>query len=183
MEPECSLPHSQIPATCPYSEPARSSNTLTSYSLKIHLNIILLSTPGPPKWSLSLRFPHQNPVHASPPPIRATCPAHLILLDFYHQHNIGWAVQIMNMWKYYRNKPDATIGRNLFTAKSLYMFRASQHPSSGALETVTATSGIGHNTGTPTSFQRGLIRTEPTTLEGSSCTSIMTYTRGSSYRF
>jgi len=38
------------------------------------------------------------------------------------------------------------------------MFRASQHPSSGALKTVTATSGIGHNTGTATSFLRGLIR-------------------------
>ena len=32
--------------------------------------------PGSPKWSLSLRFHHQNPVYASPlPPIRATCPA------------------------------------------------------------------------------------------------------------
>jgi len=39
---------------------------------------------------------------------------------------------------------DATICRHLFTAKSLYMFRASQHPSSGALKTVIATSGIGH---------------------------------------
>ena len=54
---------------------------------------------------------------------------------------------------------DATVCRHLFTAKSRYMFRASQHPSSGALKTVTATSGIGHNTGTATSFQRGLIRT------------------------
>ena len=53
---------------------------------------------------------------------------------------------------------DATICRHLFTAKSLYMFRASQHPSSGVLKTVTATSGIGHNTGAATSFQRGLIR-------------------------
>jgi len=38
------------------------------------------------------------------------------------------------------------------------MFRASQRPSSGELKTVTATSGIGHNTGTATFFQRGLIR-------------------------
>ena len=37
-------------------------------------------------------------------------------------------------------------------------FGASQRSSSGALKTVTATSGIGHNTGTATSFQRGLIR-------------------------
>ena len=54
---------------------------------------------------------------------------------------------------------DATICRHLFTAESLYMFRASQHPSSGALKTVTATSGKGHYTGTATSFQRGLLRT------------------------
>ena len=39
------------------------------------------------------------------------------------------------------------------------MFRVSQHASSGALKTVTATAGIGHNTGTATSFQRGLLRT------------------------
>ena len=38
------------------------------------------------------------------------------------------------------------------------MFRAPQHPSSGVLKTVTATSGTGHNTGTATSFQRGLKR-------------------------
>jgi len=37
------------------------------------------------------------------------------------------------------------------------MFRVSQHPSSRVLKTVSATSGIGHDTGTATSFQRGLI--------------------------
>ena len=44
-----------------------------------------------------------------------------------------------------------------FTAESLYMFRVSQHPSSGALKTVTAASGTGHNTGTATCLQIGLI--------------------------
>jgi hypothetical protein len=62
MEPEGSLPHSRVPATCPYPEPARSSPYPTSHSLKIYLNIILPSTPGSPRWSLSLRFPHQNSV-------------------------------------------------------------------------------------------------------------------------
>ena len=56
-------------------------------------------------------------------------------------------------------QPDATVCRYLFTAKLLYMFRVSQHPSSGVLKTVTAASGTGHNTGTAASFQRGLIGT------------------------
>jgi len=54
----------------------------------------------------------------------------------------------MHRKKYFKvNKKvqlDTTICRHLFTAKSLYMFRASQHASSGVLKTVTATSGIGH---------------------------------------
>jgi len=52
---------------------------------------------------------------------------------------------------------DATVRRYLFTAKSLYMFRVSQNPSSGVLKTVTAASGTDHNIGTATSLQRGLI--------------------------
>jgi len=56
-------------------------------------------------------------------------------------------------------QPDATVCRYLFTAKLLYMFRVSQHPSSGILKTVTAASGTGHNTGAATSLQRGLIGT------------------------
>jgi hypothetical protein len=48
----------------------------TSYFLKVHLNIILPSTPGSPRWSLFLRFHHQNPVYASPlhSSVHATCP-------------------------------------------------------------------------------------------------------------
>jgi len=49
---------------------------------------------------------------------------------------------------------DATVCRYLFTAKLLYMFRVSQHPSSGALKTLTAASGTGHNTGAATSLLR-----------------------------
>jgi hypothetical protein len=45
---------------------------------------------------------------------------------------------------------DGTVCRYLFIAKSLYMFRVSQHPSSGVPKTVNAASGTGHNIGTAT---------------------------------
>ena len=48
---------------------------------------------------------------------------------------------------------------DIYSLQSHYMFRVSQHPSSGVLKTVTAASGTGHNTGTATSLQRGLIGT------------------------
>ena len=54
----------------------------TSHLLEIHPNIIRPSTPRSPQWTLSLRFPHQDPIHPPLTPIRTTCPAHLILLDF-----------------------------------------------------------------------------------------------------
>ena len=40
-------------------------------------------------------------------------------------------------------QPDTTVCRYLFIVKSLYVFRVSQHASSGVLKTVTATSGTG----------------------------------------
>ena len=54
-------------------------------------------------------------------------------------------------------QPDAKVCRYLFIAKSHYMFRVSQHPSSGVLKTVIAASGTGHNISTATSLQRGQI--------------------------
>ena len=51
----------------------------TSYLLEIHPNIIHPSMTRTPQWSLSLRLPHQDPIHPLSSPIHATCPAHLIL--------------------------------------------------------------------------------------------------------
>jgi hypothetical protein len=69
---------------------------LTSHLLGIHPNIIHPSTHRSPQWSISLRFPHQDPIR--PPLLTHTphipSPSHSC--RFYHPHNIGWGVQITN---------------------------------------------------------------------------------------
>ena len=70
-----------MPATCPYPEPARSSPYPTSHFLKIHLNIILLRL-GSPRGLFPSGFPTKTMYTPLPFPIRATCPARFILLDF-----------------------------------------------------------------------------------------------------
>jgi len=61
----------------------------TFHLLEIHPNIIHPSTPRSLQWSPSLRFPYQDPIHSLSSPIRATCPAHLILLDFITRTILG----------------------------------------------------------------------------------------------
>ena len=84
-------------------------HTPTSHFLKIHLNVILLSMPGSPKWSLSLRFSHQNPVYASllPHTRYMPCPSHSS--QFYHPNSIGWGVIAMQLkvlwWNLVHNNP------------------------------------------------------------------------------
>ena len=55
---------------------------------------ILPSTPGSPRWSFPLRFPHHKPVYAFPLPHTRymPCPSHSF--RFYHQNNIGWEGQM-----------------------------------------------------------------------------------------
>jgi len=67
-----------------------------------------------------------------------------------------------------------------FTAKSLYMFRSPQHPSSGVLKTVLAVSVqfIISIQLLPSNVAMPKLR-----LEGSSCTDIMTGTGGCGYSF
>jgi len=75
----------KCPPTVPILSQLDPVHTPISHCLKIQLNIILPSMPGSPKWSLTPRFPNQNPVSTSPLPHTRYITAHLILLDFISQ--------------------------------------------------------------------------------------------------
>jgi hypothetical protein len=69
----------------------------TYHFLKIQLRIILPSTPVSPKWSISLRFPHQIPVNASPLPHKSYMPHSSYSSRYDHPHVIGCGVQIIKL--------------------------------------------------------------------------------------
>ena len=81
--------YSQVPANCPYPDPARSSPYPHIPLPEIHPNIIHPSRPRSPQWSLPLRFPHQNPLYASPLPHTRYMPRLSPSSRFYHPNNIG----------------------------------------------------------------------------------------------
>ena len=78
MELEGSLPHSQVPANCPYPEPYQANPCLPTPYFEDTFIIILPSTPRSSKWSVFIRYPHQNPVYTHPSPI---CATYLVLFD------------------------------------------------------------------------------------------------------
>jgi hypothetical protein len=83
-----SLPHSQVPATCPYPEPAQWSSYTTFHFPKINLTIILPSKSGPPPVvSFSQFFPPKPCTRLSPPHKRYM--PHPSNSRFYRLHNSG----------------------------------------------------------------------------------------------
>jgi hypothetical protein len=61
---------------------------------RLRVNIIFPSTPGSPKWCLTLRFPHQNPVYATPLTHTRYISRPFHYSRFYHPNNIALGVQI-----------------------------------------------------------------------------------------
>jgi len=99
MKTEGWLPHLEVPATCPCPEPDQSSPCPPSHFLKILLNIILPSTSRSSKWSLSLRFPHQNPVCTSPLPHTCYMPRPTHSFQFDHPNSLVEIVVVAILFK------------------------------------------------------------------------------------
>jgi hypothetical protein len=89
MEPEGSLPHSQVPNTCPYPEAAARFSPYPPHPT-FWRSILILSSHlclGLPSGLFPPGFPTKTLY--TPLPIRSTCPAHLILLDFITRTILG----------------------------------------------------------------------------------------------
>ena len=90
MEPDCSLPHTQLSVTCPYLEPDQSSPYASHPTfwrsillLSSYLGLKLLSGLFPS------RFPTKTLYRTLPSPIRTTYITYLIILDFITRTKLG----------------------------------------------------------------------------------------------
>jgi len=92
LEPHC--PIYKCPPPVPILSRLDPVHTPTSHFLKIHLNITYPSRSWSPKWSLTLRIPHRNPVYASPLSHTCNMPRPCHSSRFYHPNNIGWGAQL-----------------------------------------------------------------------------------------
>jgi len=95
MEHEDSLPHSQVPTTCPYTEPDQSSRCPPSH----FLNILILSSHlllGLPSGLFPLGFPTKTLYIPLPFPHTCNKRAYLILLDFITRTTFGEQYRSLN---------------------------------------------------------------------------------------
>ena len=72
-------------------------HTPTSNFLKIHLNIILPSTPGSPKWPFPSGFPTKTLYTPLLSPHTRYMPRPSHSSRFFHPNNTGWGVQIIQL--------------------------------------------------------------------------------------
>ena len=77
------------PPTISIMRPPNPVHKTKSYFLEIHPNIIYPYVHRSPQWSLSLRFPHQNPIHPHFLKHTRHIPSPSHSSRFYHPHNIG----------------------------------------------------------------------------------------------
>ena len=89
MEPEGSFPQSQVPANCPFPGPARIQSMPPHPTFWRSILMLSHLRLGLPSDLFPSGFPTKTLYKTLPFPIRATCPAHLIFLDFITRTVLG----------------------------------------------------------------------------------------------